>query len=445
MRHTACRLVALGSFLALLSIAADRPRYGGTLRLAMTDARAKEILSPLVFERLVDFHGGQAKATLAVSWVHNTPRTRWRFRLRPDVRFHDGTPVSAEAVAGSLASGKNDWRAFTSGGDIIIQASRPIPGLLWELAESRPPVVVRNPDGAEKGTGPFRISEWQEGSRAVLTANNGHWAGRPFVDTITVELGRSSRDPVLDLELGRTDVAEVDPAEARRASERGLRVWSSAPLELWALRFEAGRSAGANDALREAVAFAIDRPAIHAVLLQKRGEPAGGILPQWISGYAHLFPSGRDIERARRAAASTPAALRSIVLVHGADPMERAVAERIALNAREAGISVRTTGSGTADLRLVRVRITSVQAGGALGSIADALRIPDFEPLPATASLDAIFRAEQALVEQRVVIPLFHLPELYATSPEVKVWTTPPVSRDGTLRLDSVWLARERP
>ena len=241
MRHIACRLVALGSLLALLSIGADRPRYGGTLRLAMTDARAKEMLSPLVFERLVGFDSAQATPTLAVSWVHNTPRTRWRFRLRPDVRFHDGTPVSAEAVAGSLAAVKNDWRAFTSGGDVIIQASRPIPGLLWELAESRPPLVVRNPSGAENGTGPFRISEWQEGSRAVLTANNGHWAGRPYADTIAVELGRSSQDPVLDIELGRTDVAEVDPAEARRASERGLRVWSSAPLELWALRFEAGR------------------------------------------------------------------------------------------------------------------------------------------------------------------------------------------------------------
>src|SRR5512147_2374430 len=78
MWHTACRLVALGSFLALLSIADDRPRYGGTLRLAMTDARAKEMLSPLVFERLVDFDGGRAKPTLAVSWVHNTPWTRWR-------------------------------------------------------------------------------------------------------------------------------------------------------------------------------------------------------------------------------------------------------------------------------------------------------------------------------------------------------------------------------
>ncbi len=445
MRLTVCRLVALGSLLALPSSAADRPRYGGTLRLAMTDARAKEMLSPLVFERLVDFDGGQAKPTLAVSWVHNTPRTRWRFRLRPDVRFHDGTPVSAEAVAGSLAAGKNDWRAFTSGGDVIIQASRPIPGLLWELAESRPPVVVRNPDGAENGTGPFRISEWQEGSRAVLTANNGHWAGRPFVDTITVELGRSSRDPVLDIELGRTDVAEVDPAEARRASERGLRVWSSAPLELWALRFEAGRSAGANDALREAVAFAIDRPAIHAVLLQRRGEPAGGILPQWISGYAHLFPSGRDIERARRAVASTPAALRSIVLVHSPDPLERAVAERIALNAREAGITVRTADSGTADLRLARVRLTSVEAGGALGAVAKALGAPDSESTTAASALESVLRAEQALIEQRTVIPLFHLPELYATSPEVKVWTTPPVSRDGTLRLDSVWLARERP
>jgi peptide/nickel transport system substrate-binding protein len=445
MRHTACRLAAFGSLLVLVLSAADRPRYGGTLRLAMTDARAKEILSPLVFERLVDFDHGQPIPSLAVSWVHNTPRTRWRFRLRPDVRFDDGTAITAEAVAGSLTAAKNGWRAFASGGDVIIQASQPIPGLLSELAGYRPPVALRSPDGAQHGSGPFHIAEWQNGRRVLLNANGEHWAGRPFLDAIAVELGGAPRDPVLDLELGQIDLVEVNPAEARRASERGLSVWSSAPLELWALRFEPGRPAGANDDLREAVAFAIDRPSIHSVLLQKRGEPAGGVLPQWISGYAHLFAAGRDVERARRAAASIPAALRSVALGHGSDPLERAVAERIALNAREAGITVRTAATGTADLRLVRVRISNVQAGGALGAVADALGVPVFEPLPATASLDAVFQAERTLVEQRVVIPLFHLPELYAVSGEVRTWTVPPLSQNGTLRLDNIWLARERP
>jgi peptide/nickel transport system substrate-binding protein len=51
-----------------------------------------------VYEPLVDLDANlRPLPVLARSWENPQPE-RWRFRLRPDVRFHDGTPLTAEAV-----------------------------------------------------------------------------------------------------------------------------------------------------------------------------------------------------------------------------------------------------------------------------------------------------------------------------------------------------------
>ena len=51
--------------------------------------------------------------------------------------------------------------------------------------------------------------------------------------------------------------------------------------------------------VREALALAVDRTSIHRVLLQRQGEVSGSLLPQWLSGYAFLFPDSADLARAR--------------------------------------------------------------------------------------------------------------------------------------------------
>src|SRR5262249_6741109 len=150
--------------------------------------------------------------------------------------------------------------ASASGDTVLIKAERP----LLEL----PPVFTRNADGMLLGTGPFRLERWEPGRRAIFAAHEEYWGGRPFLDAIEVEMGRSMRDQFMDLELGKADVVEIGPSEVRRAVERGRKIWSSAPGELMALVFGGGRSA--EDArLREALALSIDRAAIHNVLLQK--------------------------------------------------------------------------------------------------------------------------------------------------------------------------------
>jgi peptide/nickel transport system substrate-binding protein len=431
MRRTAWRLLAIASLITS-AVAATRPHYGGTLRVQMKERIAaldpaqlsEENLVTLVFDRLVSWdESGQPQPALATSWRHDADFKRWEFQLRPGVKFHDGSPLTASAVAETL----KPLVAVANGDALVIRSEQPAPKLLQILASSA--ISKRAPDGLIVGTGPFRVTVWEPNRRAVFVANEDYWAGRPYADRIEIEMGRSPRDQALDLDLNKADIVELGFAETRRATQSGKRTWTSPPLNLLAVVFEAST----DEHLREAVALSIDRTAIHNVLLQKQGVPTGAILPQWLSGYAFLFPALPDLDRARqlgRGAAPVELAY------NPADPITRLIAERIVVNARETGLVIRPVPAGVpaAAARVVRTRINWPDLSHALGSVTPWVGLAP----PADSSPQAIYAAESALLRDHRIIPLFHLPEIYGLGPRVRSWAP---SRWGGWKLDSVWLA----
>jgi ABC-type transport system substrate-binding protein len=209
-----------------------------------------------------------------------------------------------------------------------------------------------------------------------------------------------------------------------------------------ALVFERGRAAVEDARLRQAVALSIDRAAIHNVLFLKQGESTGALLPSWLTGYAFLFPAVRDLERARQKAAFLPkSAMRISLAYDAADPLARPVAERIALNAREAGVIVQVAPGGEADVRLVRVALRSLDPDQALVAYAAAFGMTAFKA-PAVSSPQTNFETEQKLLEDSRVIPLFHVPQIAGIGARVRNWN--PESWCGW-RLDDVWLDMRRP
>ena len=434
--------------------AATRPRYGGTLRVEMRarvaslDPREMPVSSPaaeklalLVFERLVRLdESGRPQPQLAVAWQRDADVKRWQFRLRPGVSFHDGSALAPQAVAAALQPLLGRDRSVSLSGEwLVIESQQPMPDLLGELARGRNFVFRVAADGSIAGTGAFRISEWLPGRWLVVGANEDYWAGRPFLDSITVEMGVAASQQLVNLELGKADVVELLPEQIRRASQMGARTWSSAPVELLALVFDPGRPAAQDARVRQAVASAIDRASIWNVLLQKQGEAAGGLLPQWLSGYAFLFSTAADLERAKRLRAEF-SALPALSLVYdSADPVARAVAERIAVNARAAGITMQAgpqKADARADARLMRLPIRSLEAAAALRELVVPLGLADAYK-PRSSSFEDLYSAERRLVETYRVVPLFHLPETYALSAPVKNWMPP---RCGGWRLEDVWL-----
>jgi hypothetical protein len=304
----------------------------------------------------------------------------------------------------------------------------------------------------EAGSGPFREVEWDPGKHATLVANEDFREGRPFVDRIEIQMGRAARDRLVDLELGKADFAEVPPEMARQAADRGVRLSLSKPDELLALVFtgrpEPGRGEPADARAREALAAAVDRASIVNFILQKNGEAAEGLLPQWSSGTAFLFSTAANPPRAKELWAQIPGAPKLVLGYDSGDALEQSVAERIVVNAREAGISLAAQAiskiantKANVNARLIRVRMTSPQPRAALEKFASTLApfaAIEADPLPEPASPEEIYTLERGIVDTYRVIPLVWLPQVYGLSARVRNWVAPGPGE--TWPLVDVWL-----
>jgi len=91
----------------------------------------------------------------------------------------------------------------------------------------------------------------------------------------------------------------------RHIAQRGVRITSSDPIDLFALRMDMARPAVQDARFREAVSAAIDRASIADVVLQRQGVQAGSLLPNWLSGYAFLFPSAMNLPRSKQLLSAT--------------------------------------------------------------------------------------------------------------------------------------------
>jgi peptide/nickel transport system substrate-binding protein len=439
MRHIAYLLLAAISLLGAAT-AETRPHYGGTLRVMLqTPLNSLELPSnatpadiwdaartlSLIGDTLVKLDAlGRPQPAFALAWQSDSAARRWQFTLRRRVKFHDGSAASAAAVAQILGALHTDWIVRTSADSISIESETPMPSLLAELALPRNLIFKHNPNHVPIGTGPFLVAEWQPGKLLKLAANEESWAGRPFVDAIEIECGKSLHDQSIAFELDKTDVIEAPPQATGGAQHRtpSSSLSISLPVELLALVFTANSKAQ-DLRLREALALAIDRKPIQSVLLKGAGEPAASILPNWMTGYSAAFSTQANPQRARTMLAdSRPPTLN--LSYDPRDPQAQLIAERIALNAREVGITVQVSLSGADDLRLIRAVLPSPDPPTSLAEVARQLGLP--QPAAQTASrgksVDDLYQAEHTLLEGNVVIPLLHLPLASAASVRVRGW-----------------------
>ena len=411
MRRTAFRWIAAGNAVLALAAgleAARRPHYAGDLRVEMRAAipsldpaavlddpealGAQRQWMPLVFETLVslDEHG-RPQPLLATQWTHDTARKAWIFQVRKNVRLHDGSVWSPP------------------GGSIAVPDDRPIEQVLRELAGARRAVVVRAEDGSLMGTGPFRIARWDAGKSATLLAHEQYWGGRPFLDSISLQMGRSLAEQASDFQIGKIDAVEIAARDLPAPKQRGTTIASTPPMEIVVLQFDSGHVASP---IRQALALSIDRTAILNVLLQRQGEISGALLPRWLTGYSFLFPTERSLDK------SKPLVPAPQTLTFGYDRQDaviRPIAERIAVNAREAGIALRQA-TGAANVRLIRLPVTANDPSIALLDLATLLKTTP--PSPAAN----LYEAEKSLIDRSGLIPLFHLPRGWMLSSRVKNW-----------------------
>ena len=191
---------------------------------------------------------GNSVPSLALSWTNDSP-TRWTFKLRPNVKFHDGEPFNAQAVKFNFdrirdpnvkASNGNRFAlvdTVTAVDDLTVQVDTksPFANLLGTLAWLRikaPQQLSQRPDEFAKtpaGTGPFQVTEWSQNNRVVLKAADS-WHGAPKVANIVVRHVPDDATRVASLQAGEVDVAYAVPIEQiQPIKDKGLTV-TTAPL-----------------------------------------------------------------------------------------------------------------------------------------------------------------------------------------------------------------------
>src|SRR5581483_3416339 len=277
------------------------------------------------------------------------------------------------------------------------------------------------------------------GKKLTLTANEDYWAGRPFLDQIEIEMGRSFRDQMNALESGRAQLVEVAPEQVRRLGPPRYEVLQSSPVELVALRFAGDAASVQQKNVRDALRFSLERHSMHTVLLQGAGQASASLLPLWMSGYAFVFPTEADLARARQLRDQVPGAPSLMIGYDNNDPMARLLVERIALNAKDAGLWVQLNAEGQ-ELRLLRIPLASSNPRTALESLNRQLGLPAIAGK--SQSIEDLFSAEQTALASGRVIPLFHLPLAYACAASVRDWAVAP---DGSLSLVNAWLKSQQP
>ena len=187
------------------------------------------------FDKLVDYNADLGiKPSLATAWKVIDERT-WEFQLRRDVRFHDGSPFTADDVIftveriPNVPNSPNSFAQFTRGIEsirkrddhtLVVKTHGPYPQLLSDFANifmvsskaARGATTADfNSGKAVVGTGPYRLVEWVNGERLVVERNDRYWGSRPAWARVTERVIAKDPTRLAALLAGQVDAIDAVP------------------------------------------------------------------------------------------------------------------------------------------------------------------------------------------------------------------------------------------
>ncbi len=320
------------------AIAAGKISYGGTLRYSGT-LDTENSLDPYYSTGSGFYYTGFAVLNglvrlapdesilpdLAESWQLSADSKTLTFKLRPGVKFHDGTTFDANAVKWSfdyilnpknVSPRRGEVSSLIKSVDVIndltlaINMPQPSRPLLAQLAD-RAGLIV-SPTAYQKlgpnfgrqpvGTGPFVFKEFLLDQRVVVVRNDAYWEkGQPYLDTIYHLVVNSVPTQFAMLRTGEVDIVEqVNPSDIPTIrANANLKLSDPFPGRTDYLDFNLSVAPWNNIALRQAISHSIDRTRVVQVIWQGQAIPAHTFIQ---SGWAHdpnLKPIAYDPVKAK--------------------------------------------------------------------------------------------------------------------------------------------------
>lgn len=300
-------------------------------------------LAEHIFNRLIG-KDDKMKLTpeLATSWK-SVDETTWELKLRPGVKFHDGSDFTADDVVFSLARPaqvKNSPGPYTLYTRAIIDAKAvdkltvrlktagPYPLMPYDLstiyivskkAAENASTEDFNAGKAAIGTGPFKFSKYERGSRVELVRNDAYWGDKPQWDKLVLRILPADAARVAALLSNEVQVIEnVPTADLKRLqADKNLNLFQVTTFRLMYLAMDsnrdvspfvfdnAGKPLSKNPLkdvrVRQAISKAVARPALADRAMEGLAVPTGQLVGPTLFGHdPALKPELYDPDGARK-------------------------------------------------------------------------------------------------------------------------------------------------
>lgn len=267
---------------------------------------------------------GRVVSRLATDW-ERVADGDVRFQIREGVQFHDGQSLTAAdcaysirrvvdndvhitspqsgqlaGITGAEARSDTELHVLSDGFNPVVVASLAsyCPVMSQEWTEARSPAEVA---GSVNGTGPFRVTEYEEDVTISFERFDEYWGDSPAVTDGTILAASESSTRVNSLRAGETDViTNVPPQDIstiRQTSGLGISAVPSTRNLFIVLNY--GRAPFDSRAFRQAMNYAVDLDAIIENVLNGFGDPTGQPTIEGTVGYAEdIEPYPYDPDRA---------------------------------------------------------------------------------------------------------------------------------------------------
>jgi peptide/nickel transport system substrate-binding protein len=401
----ACAVSACGS-----ATTAGPQEGAGGVSLVIGAGAAPENLNPVlgfapngaskIFDGLLDH---AADLSLRPALAADLPQVSadgltWTVDLRPGVRFHDGSPLTADDVvftyeavvdpdvASPIASDLDAMRSVRAVDDDTVEFRLRYP---YQPFGQRltigvvPAALLEGEDldatafnSAPVGTGPYRVVEYRSGERMVLRANEEYFRGAPRVTDVTVVFTPDDNTRAQRMAAGDYDVTVLPPRLAATYEGRaGHRVLANPSADYRGIGLPDTELTG-DPLVRRAVNLALDRQAMIDTVLDGRGTPAATPVSPHLPDHDPSASFRHDPQQAaalldqagwtagpdgRRSKDGRPAQL--TILYPGSDVLRKELALAAASDLTEVGIQA-LAESATFDQMLARSGTDAALWGG---------------------------------------------------------------------------------
>jgi peptide/nickel transport system substrate-binding protein len=310
--------------------AAAQPRRGGSLTIGMaTDVLTLDLpnfrsqqdlwVGDLIFDTLLGYdQEGKIQPRLASSW-RQVDASTYRFTIRPNVKFTDGSAVTPTAVKASFERARVGQRQSgyfeavesitVEGDDVVFKLKRPFAPFAQVIPLQAG--AVQSPDSVTKfgeelgrnpvGSGPYRLVEWVPSERLVLERNPDYWGPAPYLDRIVFRYIQDESTRLAALEAGEVDVIHNPPPHrvADLAAGSRFQVLRGPYAQSFWLGFTHSHPILQDARVRRAIAMAVDRKGLVTGVTEGLTREASGFIPP------ELMPStartlGMDLAAARQ-------------------------------------------------------------------------------------------------------------------------------------------------